>query len=66
MHDTLSAPFALLLSLENDRQAHERQHHSLEPRILSQQNSNVSHKGNVTDHTTHDIFFAVQESWPLA
>lgn len=67
MHDTLSSQFApslytfLLLPLENNRQAHERQHHSLEPRIFGQQNSNVTHKGNVTDHTSYDICLAVQE-----
>jgi hypothetical protein len=51
----------LLLSLEDHRQAHEGQHDSLEPRVFSQQNSNITHKRNVAHHTTHDIFFAVQE-----
>ena len=51
----------MLLPLEDHRQAHERQHYSLEPRVLGQQNSNITHEGNVADHTTHNIGLAVQE-----
>jgi hypothetical protein len=58
---SLLSSSTLLLPLENNSQAHKRQHHSLEPRVLGQQNSNVTHKRNVTDHTTHDVCLAGQE-----
>lgn len=47
--------------LEDDRQAHERQHHSLEPRVLGQQDGNVAHERNVADYAANNICLAVQE-----
>jgi hypothetical protein len=51
----------LLFPLQHHHDSHYTQHDLFQPRVLAQQNGNVSDKGDESDNAADDVFFAVEE-----
>ena len=58
-------PLPSLFSLQNHHQPHYPQHDLLQPRVLAQQDGDVSNKGNEADHAANHVLLAVQERLAL-
>jgi hypothetical protein len=51
----------LLFPLQHHHDSHYTQHDLFQPRVLAQQNGNVSDKGDESDDAADDVLFAVEE-----
>jgi len=51
--------------LQHHHQSHYPQHNLLQPRVLTQQDRDVAHKGNEADHAANDVLFTVEEGLAL-
>jgi hypothetical protein len=49
-----------LLPLQNHQQPHNTQHNALQPRMLTEQNGDISHKRDITNHAPNHLLLPVQ------
>ncbi len=58
--EVYSVSLIVSFPLQNHSQAHDPQHHGLQPRMLTQHNGHISYAWYVPSDTPNDILFAVE------